>query len=394
MAKKKTEPVVIKDKNIIHKLTPIAAIILGAALLISGVVLTALSVKERTATFLAIDYFRTNSYVRPSDELDTAYNGHGIVTTGTLTYDKAGAVDAIFGVSVDAPVIFRISEMYQWQEVTKDGETEIVGVWSEEIIESPDESHRNPTAYPANVKSNFYAAKSAALGEYAVSSDLLLLFDGKEALKELPEVDVRGYKTAGEYVTNAESVDSPKIGDVRIRYEYLTAETVTVLGKQREDTIVTYNNYDGYKFFLGLEGEHSKAEMISALKADAPSFAWWMLALGAVLSVLGAVILFDGFTRAKKYAPRFPSLSEKMGEITAPASIYVYSAALGVLAFALSFTAARSALSPLPLLFVVVAAVIYLYILISDMIKNVPKRVKKEAEYVPILVKRDERHRK
>ncbi len=394
MAKKKTEPTPIKDKNIIHKLTPATALILGIALFIAGIVLTALSVKERTDTFIAIDYFRSSSYIRPADEHDSTYNGHGIVTTGTLTYDEAGAVDAIFGVSADAPVIFRISEMYQWQEVIKDGKAQIEGVWSEELIESPDENHANPTAYPANVKSNFYTAKSAALGDYTVSSDLLLLFDGREALTELPMVDVRGYKTVGEYVTNTENMDSPNIGDVRIRYEYLTAKTVTVLGKQREETIVAYNNYSGYKFFLGLEGEHTKAEMVSALKADAPSFVWWMLALGAVLSVIGAVILFDGFTRAKKYSPRVPSLSEKLGEITAPASCYVYSVTLGVLAFALSFTGARSALSPLPILFVSVAAVIYLYILISDMVKNMPRRVKKEAEYVPILVKRDEKRRK
>lgn len=390
MARKKQTVEPAADKNILHKLSPAVALVLGIVLLITGIVLTAVSQNERIIEIDALEKYADNVYIRADGVVDSSYNGQPIITYGQITYEDNSAADTLFGISADSVILYRVSEMYQWTEV--DGN--VVAVWSEQILESPDSTHVNPTSYPANTKSSHYTARSAKLGDYSLSAEIILMLEETQPLSTLPKIEVRGFYTDGSYLTNAADVDAPEIGDVRISYEYSPAKIATVAGKQRESTIVGYGNYGDTNFFLALEGQHTKSEMIAGLRDAAVDSVVWMLVLGLVLSAVSGFFIFDGVCRLTKYSPTFPSFAKGKEELTAPTSTLVYSSLLGALLCILTDALLWTKTYPIPMLIAVVAATVYFYILIGDMIKNMPRRVKKEAEYVPILIKREDDKRK
>lgn len=386
MARKKQAVEITADKNILHKLSPIVALVLGIVMLVSGIILSSVSLRDRIIEISALEKYGANVQIRENGDFDSNYNGYPIITYGQLSFDADSATDTVFGVTADTAILYRVSEMYQWTE--KDGA--IVAEWSEELVPSPDSTHENPAAFPANTKSNHYTARAVKLGGYSLGADILLMLEEKAKLEDLPNVDTRGFKTNGNYLTNSKDLASPEIGDVRISYEYATADVITIAGKQRSETLVGYGNYGDTNFFLALDGEHTKAEMISALRDIAVDAILWMLILGCVLTALSGLFIFDGFARLTKYSPKFPAFAKGNDDIGAPTSVWIYSVMLGVLCLMATLSLLWCEAYPIPAFITAVAAVVYLYILVSDMIKNMPRRVKKEAEYVPILIKRDD----
>ena len=369
------------------KLSPPTALTLGIILLIVGIVLTPISTRSRVKEIGALETLNDKAYFRKGAVVDSKYNGHPVFTSGELTYEAPGATDTVFGVTADSAMLFRVSEMAQWNTV--DGEVKLV--WSEEIIPSPDASHENPEKYPSNSKSNHYTALSVSVGDYSVSEEQLFLIEEKAALETLPSVDVRGFKTVGGYITNSENLDNPKVGDVRIRYEYIDADVVTLAGKQREAAIVSHTNFDDVPFFAALVGEYTRAEVIDYFRDNSAGIVWWLLLIAVIALVIGAVLFFDGFTALTKYSPTLSEFGKKAEELDKKTVTLIYAVVFALVVFAVTYAISWAGVYPIWLVVVLFAAFIYFYVLISDIVKNMPKRVKKEAEYVPILVKREDR---
>ena len=369
------------------KLSPLTALTLGIILLIVGIVLTPISISSRVKEIGALETLNDKAYFRTGAVVDSKYNGHPVFTSGELTYEAPGATDTVFGVTADSAMLFRVSEMAQWNTV--DGEVKLV--WSEEIIPSPDASHENPEKYPSNSKSNHYTALSVSVGDYSVSEEQLFLIEEKAALETLPSVDVRGFKTVGGYITNSENLDNPKVGDVRIRYEYIDADVVTLAGKQREAAIVSHTNFDDVPFFAALVGEYTRAEVIDYFRDNSAGIVWWLLLIAVISLLIGAVLFFDGFTALTKYSPTLSEFGKKADELDKKTVTLIYAVVFALVAFAVTYAISWAGVYPIWLVVVLFAAFIYFYVLISDIVKNMPKRVKKEAEYVPILVKREDR---
>ena len=63
---------------------------------------------------------------------------------------------------------------------------------------------------------------------------------------------------------------------------------------------------------------------------------------------------------------------------------------LGALSAFVGISAAWARAGALPLLAALVLSVVFLYLFIPNVIRNTPRRQKKEAPYEPILKKRDE----
>lgn len=386
MAKKKNESMAPAE-NKKKKLSPPTALTLGIILLIVGIVLTPISISSRVKEIGALETLNDKAYFRKGAVVDSKYNGHPVFTSGELTYEAPGATDTVFGVTADSAMLFRVSEMAQWNTV--DGEVKLV--WSEEIIPSPDASHENPEKYPSNSKSNYYTAISVSVGDYSVSEEQLFLIEEKAALETLPSVDVRGFKTVGGYITNSENLDNPKVGDVRIRYEYIDADVVTLAGKQREAVIVSHTNFDDVPFFAALVGEYTRAEVIDYFRDNSAGIVWWLLLIAVISLLIGAVLLFDGFTALTKYSPTLSEFGKKAEELDKKTVTLIYAVVFALVIFAVTYAISWAGVYPIWLVVVLFAAFIYFYVLISDIVKNMPKRVKKEAEYVPILVKREDR---
>lgn len=386
MARKNTETAISTKKTIFDVIPPKAALAVGAVLLILGIVFTCVSVAPRKTAIDALENLSDKVCYFDDGTMNSDYNGYPIIITGKLEYSENGAVDAVLGVSADAPIMYRISEMYQW--TVSDGK--VVAAWSEEIIESPDAGHTNPSSYPSNIKSNYYVAEGVSIGDFTISAEQLLQFESKTKLTSLPSVDVRGFKTVGEYVTNSADLSSPEIGDVRIRYEYVDVKEATFVGKQRSNEMSAYANYKDVSFFVSLEGILDKADVISELRDRADTATVWLFILSVISTVGGGFVFFLAMCRVTGYKPSLAKLGKKFASVAHEKAAIIYSALFGLLAFGVTYSLIWAGVYEIGIAVIGVFTLIYLALLIPDMLVNMPRPKKKEAEYVPIIIKRDE----
>ncbi len=386
MARKKTEAPVVTKKSLFDTVPPKAVLIIGALFTLVGIVFTCIASLPRVKSIGAVENFSEKCIVIEEGKLNSDNDGQPIIVSGKLAYSENGAVDAVLGISADSPLLYRISEMYQWTLV--DGKP--VAAWAEQIAESPDPEHTNPSAYPSNMKSEDYTAEGVKIGDYVISTDLLLMLDGRTKLTPPADFDVRGFKASGEYITNSENLDSPKIGDVRIRYEYVSVSEATFAGKQRSSSIVSFKNYEDVPIFLSLTGIHEKQDVISEIRHDAAPATVWLLVLSAVSALVGGFSFFYALCRVTGYKPSLSRLGKKFADMAHEKVAAVHSVAFALLAFLLPFSLVWAKVYEIGIAFIGVIFVLWLILIVSDMLINMPKLGKKEAEYVPILVKRDE----
>lgn len=369
----------------------IAAFVLGVILLAAGAAATVVSVGPHASAMQAINEFRDKAYVREDAEPEKDYTGRIVIVSGKISYDEGGASDPVFGVSADAAMIVRVAEMYQWLP-SGDG---FERGWSEELVDTDDASHANPTSYPSNVGSGVYSAHSVKVGGYRVTDDQLASLPSRQRIESPGDIDIRGYRTVGEYITNAENYDAPEIGDVRIRFEYVTVREMTLTGVQFEGAVESWRSSDRSEYGLSFEGRQTKAEVIAAYRRAADPVIWWLLVIGAVAAVGGAVLTVFGFRALSGYKPTLKlRIRKKKIELEGGRAAAVYSSALGIVTFAVALASAWARISAMWLLAALVLAVVFLYIFIPNVVKNTPKREKPETPYEPILRRRDEFKRK
>lgn len=386
MARKKTETVVSAKKTIFDKIPPKAAFAVSAVLILLGIVFTCVAIAPRKTAIGALESFSEKLIVCENGKLNENCNGYPVIVSGKLGYSENGAVDAVLGVTVDSPILYRISEMYQW--TVSDGK--VTAEWSEEIVESPDAGHTNPSAYPSNVKSNYYIAESVKIGDFGIPADLLLLFEEKKELATLPEIDVRGFKTAGSYITNSADISSPEIGDVRIRYEYIDTTDATVAGKQRSNAVYKYANYEDVPFFMALDGIHDKSDVISEFRARSEHSIIWLLVISVVSLIVGGFVFFYSMCKMTAYKPSLAKVTKKLASVPYERVTLYHSLIFTVLLFGLVYSAIWASVYEIGIVIAAIFIALHLTVLIPDIIKNMPRHQKDEAEYIPIIVKRDE----
>ncbi len=363
-----------------------AAAVLGALLLVGGIVLISCSLSSRAAAMAAISEFEDDSYIREDGKYVHDFDMYLVIVPGEVTYDKAGAVDPIFGVSADSVLLSRISEMYQWLPVNGGFEAG----WSTGLVDTGDGEHKNPSAYPASTESGEFSAAAASIGGFRVNDRQLSGLRERARITALPEVDVRGFHTEGEYLTNAENIDSPKIGDVRIRYEYVTSREITVTGMQLNGTTNEWTQ-NGQTFYDGFDGRRTKAEVMAEYRRAADPVVYWTLAVGIALTVAGGVTALLAFSALTGYDASISLPLGKKKKLAAKGrrAAAIYGALLGALAAAVTACAMFAASSSLWLVLSVAVSAVYAVVLCLNIIKHTPRRVREEAPYVPILRRRD-----
>lgn len=371
------------DKKVILHIITLA---LGAALVAVGVTFTAVSIAPRAEWVDIIGRYGDVAYsLDGSYETNIDLNGRAVTLSGPLTYDEGGSEDPVFGVKSDSVFIVRISEMYQYRQ-TDGGVWETV--WSEEIIPGS-EGHENPESYPENVRSGLYSAHNVKIGSLKVTDEQLSSVTSRKSIESLPDVDVRGFHTEGAYITNSQSLSSPKVGDVRIRFEEADTNEITVVGMQRSGEVVPWRPDDVTKLRIMhvFDGVMTPKDASRAMMNvdEAQRVIWWQTTLGIVMTALGAFALVFGYASATGYEPIL-----KKPALTGRAASAVHAAVIAVLAILVSAAGAWARVSAMLLAVPLVALAVYVFFAAADMYRRTPRRPKAEEEYKPILIKKDE----
>lgn len=220
----------------------------------------------------------SNNYVDiDSTIVDEKNNDALVALSGSISYDEETLNDSSFQVSVKTPVLKRIVEVFVWTEEdqTENNQTSYVykKAWKSELIDSSkfhfQERYENPTKldyetttyYATNIKVGAFNLSKKEIESLRTTKTLDLSNINKKKLK-------KGYKVVDNYITNADNLDSPEVGDVRISYQYNKDSNISILAKQDDNNLVAYKTKKGKIVDILLSGNETGENITESFKKD------------------------------------------------------------------------------------------------------------------------------
>lgn len=161
----------------------------------------------------------------------------------------------------------------------------------------------NPTS-AAYSSDSFYAEK-VRLGNYLLSSSQISQMETDKAFSPsgsnvaIPD----GYKSQGEYVTNAGNLDKPQIGDVRISWKYNGWKEVSLIVKVSGNSFVSYTSEAGKNVNFVMEGTRTSAEMIEVMRTQDKIMKWLFRLIGFLVIFFGYLSVITPLTKLLSYVP-------------------------------------------------------------------------------------------
>ena len=264
-----------------------------------------------------------------SDKVNAANDGKLVYLTGKAE-TEAKLSDPVFGVSAKAIRLKRIVEMYQWKEAEKStthknlgGSKETVHEysyakqWSEQLIKSDHfktaANHHNPDSMPYS--SLVQDSKDVKLGAFTLSSSLIgkinqtepLVMASNQPLPEAIKAKAQLYD-GGIYMGAAPA--SPKVGDVRVKFELVTPTEVSLVARQTDHTFSSYTTKAGDSIELLQVGVHPVDEMFKKAQQNNSWVTWFIRFCGFVLMFIGVTMIFKPLSVLADILPIFGSIVE------------------------------------------------------------------------------------
>lgn len=238
------------------------------------------------------------NYVEVSaSNISNENEGKLVTFNGAITGTKAS--DGDLNISSDGFKLKRIVETYQWVEDCDSNSTGEKACsydkeWRSGLVDSSsfeDTSYSNPKTLRYE-DATFYS-NDAKVGGYSLPSKLLEKYVGYKDLElsEAMVADNYDLTAQGGYLTNANDISKPHVGDYRIKYQYAEFGDVTVMAKQVDKAVAPYETNDGEIFYIK-SGKMNGEEMIANVKKGSNTFRWVVLAIGAVLFLFATYCLF------------------------------------------------------------------------------------------------------
>ena len=341
-----------------------SGIIVGILLLIGGVALLWSNEQNNVKNIKNVKELRDQVVDVVSSEVDDSNEGKLIATTGKLNYGESTITDSLFNISAQTPVLERTVEIYQWVEEseTKDDKTTYTysKEWSEKLIDSSD--FNTPTGHenPVEVKyesERFETEETLKVGEFSlISSFKKLLPASKNVAIEEGIVLPEGYTVYNnKYITTSADAANPVVGDVRISYKKNNYKEVSVLGKQKGDTIGEYTTKKNTNIKKLVEGETNGAGMINSIESANKMMKWLSRILGSLLIIIGIGSILGPITTLIGYIPFLGKIVNSMIGVVS----FLIGLVISLVIIAIAWFAARPIVSII-LLVVIVGLIIAL----------------------------------
>lgn len=270
---------------------------LNIMLIIIGVVLIGISIFYKPNNNTYIDEAGDQIVQAVSEQILPENDGKLVIVSGKI--EAANTLkDEYFGVMKSTYKMARIVETYQWEKQCEADKCDYLKVWSEGINNTDDNEHKNPET--AQFSNEEYAQTNLPLGEYILSDKLIhdIVYDTVMGPDEIAGIYTGSYKLIGEYITNSEDLDNPKIGDWRIHYEYAKDKKVTVVAKQAGNSFGPYYTSNKKEIYSIEDGEKTANEYLNDLEAQKSPFNMIVAIVGVFFTFLGLSSIV--FTKLRK----------------------------------------------------------------------------------------------
>ena len=238
--------------------------------------------------------------------------------------------DTVFGLAVNAIRLVREVEMYQWiEEVESDRQTRVGGseevrktytyrqAWEDSPVDSSSfrrpEGHANPETMA--YRSAEVTAEDVRVGAFRLSNSLVGRIGGAEVLPVTGEMfaampgEIRaGARLHDRGLYLGESPDSPRVGDLRVRFSQVPPQTVSVVGRQSGDRIGPHALQRGTIEMLRA-GEVPPDGMFDQAEHENKVLTWILRAVGLILMSAGIASVFGPLAVATDIIPILGRLS-------------------------------------------------------------------------------------
>jgi hypothetical protein len=238
--------------------------------------------------------------VAPANEGRLIHVSGPVTVSGPLT-------DTAFHVSAAGVLrLERRVEMYQWRQ-TEESKTEkslgggetttttyrYAKEWSEQLINSgsfkKQEGHVNP-AMPYHTTT--IDARGAKLGAFTLDQSQIKKID---AFVDLPAdvttAEPSGFRWIGDHLYRGTSPDQPQVGDLRVGFRVVPAQTISVVAAQMGSTLAGFAGEREHIINLVEVGTHSAAAMFQDAKSDETILTWVLRAVGFFMMLIGLMLM-------------------------------------------------------------------------------------------------------
>ena len=281
----------------------LVGVLIGVILLPCAIVL--LSWNEGRAVTAATGLKRGLSSIIEinAESLNPQNNGKLVYLTGTVT-GVTPAKDNWSGLSAAGLLrLQRKVEMYQWLERESETKTNNIGGsqttqktytyvldWSETLHNSAQfkipAGHQNP---PMPLKSQAFEASPVKIGVFTLDKTLLQDLNNFETIQTLTKPPV-GYVIQGNSFYKGANPDQPAVGDMRVTYSAIQAQTYSMAAQQTNGTLTTFHDAkNDYKIAL-IEPGVVSAQKLFADQASTEKLVTW------ACRVVGFLLLLFGFS--------------------------------------------------------------------------------------------------
>lgn len=213
-------------------------------------------------------------------------------------------------------------EMYQWLERESETTSNNIGGsqttqktytyslgWAETAFNSAQfkvpAGHQNP-AMP--LKSQSFDANPVKIGAFTLDKSLVQDLTNFEAVETLTQAPA-GYRVQGNMLYKGANPDQPALGDVRVTYSAITAQTYSIAAQQNNSTLTTYHDAkNDYKIAL-IEPGVVTAQKLFADQASTEKVITWACRIGGfVMLVIGFSLIMGPLAMLVAFLPFLESL--------------------------------------------------------------------------------------
>jgi hypothetical protein len=283
----------------------LAALILGPVLIIGAIALLWWNEGRAVQATVGLNEAATQVVEADSSGPSPANANKLVHVIGAATATD-GIEDPAVGTSFAGQVtVARIAEMYQWDEDSDDNDNTTTytynRTWSDRAIDSssfhyPD-GHQNPEMPFFSTRAS---APDAKLGGWPLDGGTLDKIDLKQDLRPTPPA---GWKPSDTYLYRGDPA-SPKIGDMRVRYQGLpSGTTISVLALQSGNGFAAYMAKNGYSVELAAIGNQTAAELIQHQRQVEALTTWILRGVGWLVVFIGFASLMAPLSAIASFVP-------------------------------------------------------------------------------------------
>jgi hypothetical protein len=269
---------------------------LGVLLILAGVGLMALTAHSVMTYRVAAERHGGEMMDMGDDaSLQPGQYGHMARVVGTPAVLEPPS-DPEFGLKTDTPVLVRHVEMFQWRELHFGSEVSYEMAWVDHPVDASGfaqpAGHANPAGFPLTKKK--FDAGLVQIGGFRLSPELIRALPGSAMvqpdLKSLPANLAASFGLYGNYLTTSSQTDSPRIGDLRVSWEKIPLQPITVFARIDGDKLVPATDAPDGK---GYDIEIGDVSLLNLLP-DMPIPPQYVLArriASVLLAALGAFVM-------------------------------------------------------------------------------------------------------